>query len=337
MKKTTSIVLLLGLTILSGSCQKKDALRGIDKNALFATPTAEELEVIKTTIQQRDLTPHDVSVEETHVINSKLSLKLISFRLYGHKQYAGVLLPVSVKPLPVQLFVYGFGLTEPRSYQSVKTSDTASLPFIYVVPALRGQLLTLLVNDKTYNTPTSEGTRNDAFDGATDDAIACLNAVATLFKEADTSRVMVRGGSRGGTVALLMAERDKRVKLAAGVAFPTELLKLTSTHQNDPTYRFQFLDALINGTATLEETRVKMIASSPLYFCRQLPKTQIHFGEKDNITAAAQGELLLNAMKTAGLQDSMELFIYKDRGHSDIGTGNNEMEERIHNFFSQLY
>jgi dipeptidyl aminopeptidase/acylaminoacyl peptidase len=237
------------------------------------------------------------------------------------------------------LYVYGFGLSEPVSYQNIQlaSSDTASLPFIYILPALRGQSLELTVNGKVYTSPVSEGTRNDAFDGAADDAIACLNAVKFAFKETDTTRVMVRGGSRGGTVALLMAERDKRVKRAAAVAFPSDLLGLTASHQGDPTYRFQFLDALINGTVTLKQARTKMIASSPLYFCSQLPKTQIHFGDKDEITPATQGQLLFNAMKSLGLQDTLESFLYKDRTHTNIGTNNNEMGERIQNFFNQLW
>jgi dienelactone hydrolase len=338
MIKTAGIVLLLSLVFLSGSCKKKDALDGIDKTALFALPTTAELNAAQTAWQKRDLTPLDVTIEETHAINNKLALKLISFRLYGYKQYAGVLLPVTSKPLPVQLFISGFSLNEPLSYKSIKTSssDTASLPFIYIVPALRGQSLTLWVNDISYTTPVSEGTRNDAFDGATDDAIACLNAVAIAFKEADATKVMVRGGSRGGTVALLMAERDKRVKLAAAVAFPADLIGLTEAHQRDATYEFQFLNALINKSATLEETRIKMIASSPLYFCRQLPKTQIHFGGKDDITPAKQGEMIFNAMKKLALEDSIEFYLYKDLTHYNI-SNNAEMEERINTFFHQLY
>ena len=337
MIKVCNIILLLGLVIPAVSCKKKDPLAGIDKNALFAAPTPEELAAIETAWEKRDLLPRDVIIEETHAINNKIDLKLISFRLYGHKQYAGVLVPVTSKPLPVRLCADGFALNNPTSYQSIKTSsDAASPPFVYIVPALRGQSLTLKINDVEFKTPVSEGTRNDAFDGATDDAIACLNAVAIAFKEANTSKVMVQGGSRGGTVNLLMAERDKRVKLAVGVAFPADLLTLTASNQNDDTYKFQFLDALIHGSATLEETRIKMIASSPLYFCQHLPKTQIHFGDKDNITPSRQGEMLFNKMKAIGLEAKIELFIYRDRGHSNIGLNNNEMEDRIQKFFQQL-
>jgi dienelactone hydrolase len=335
-----TIVIALFFIILLGSCKKKDVLRGFDKRALFAPPSTGELETIKTIWQKRNLIPENIIVEDVHVINSQLSFQLLSFRLNDNKQYAGVLVPKTSKPLPVHLNVFGFALDVPVSYQNIKldSSDTSSLPFLFVFPALRGQSLNFTVNDKTYTSPVSEGTRDDAFDGAADDALACLNAAILTFKNADTSRVMINGGSRGGTVALLVAERDKRIKRAAAVAFPTDLLGLTAEYQQDPTYQFQFLNALVNGTATLEETRIKMIASSPLYFCSQLPKTQIHFGEKDNITPAAQGQLLFNAMKTLGLQDRIEMFVYKGRSHSDIGNNNNnEMGDRIQSFFRQLW
>ncbi len=331
------IVWLVIFVLSMNSCKKEDLLRDFDKDALFATPTSQELIDVQAAFSQRNLIPSDVLTEESISIDQRITLKMISFRLYGFKQYAAVLIPNSTKSLPVQFYINGFGLNEPSSSLSIKTSLTDTLPFIYVVPSLRGQSISLTVNDIVYKSPQAEGTRNDAFDGATDDVIACLNAVEILFSNADTSRVMVRGGSRGGTVALLMAERDRRVKLAVGVAFPADLLGLTSTHQNDPTYRFQFLDALVNGSSTLEETRRKIIASSPLYFCNRLPKTQMHFGQNDEITPAFQGEMLFNAMKDAGLSDSIRLFIYPNRDHSNIASGNNEMEERIRLFFRELY
>lgn len=335
MIKTYIITASLGLLVLCGACRKKDPLAGIDKNALFASPTKEELDAVQATWQARDLAPQNISIEATHVIDNKLRLVLISFRASGSKQYAGVLVPSTQKKLPVRLYIAGFSLNDAVSSQSIRTSSsvTDTLPFIYVVPALRGQSLSLSVNGVEYKTPVSEGQRNDAFDGATDDAIACLNAVGKTFKEADTSKVMTQGGSRGGTVALLMAERDPRVKLAAAVAFPVNLLAMTEANQHDPTYKFQFLDALISGNATLAESRKKLLAASPLYFCRHLPKIQTHFGDQDNITPSVQGELLLNAMKDAGKGADMELFIYQGRGHEDIGNNNSEMQQRIEDFF----
>lgn len=327
------------LLAASPSCKKDNALAGINTNQLFAAPTVEELSAVKASWQQRDLTPMDIVIEQTHTISDKLSLQIISFRLYGFKQYAGVLLPVTTKKLPVMFYVGGFGLEQPpvSSLHIQLNAADETLPFIYVVPALRGQSLSLIVRDTEYTSPLSEGSRLDAFDGATDDVIASLSAIGSLFNQADTSKAMIRGGSRGGIVALLTGERDKRFKLVAPVAFSVDFIGLTSTHQNDPTYKAQFLDELIKGTATIAETRMKLIASSPLYFCNQLPETQMHCAENDKITPATQGELLFNTMKKLGLQDRVELFIYKNRDHNNIATGNTEMEERINTFFHQLY
>lgn len=325
------------MLLLSASCKKKDALAGIDKAALFAPPLRAEIEAVRTDWQARNLVPSDVRIEEGHTIKDSLSYKLISFRLNGNKQYAGVLVPVTIKPVPVLINIAGFGLDMPISSQAANIAPNSNPPFLYVLPALSGQSLSFTVNGTTYMSPVSEGTRNNAFDGATDDAIATLNAVASLFANADTSRVLTRGGSRGGTVALLMAARDKRVKRAVGVAFPADFITLTAAHQNDPTYKFQFLDALVAGSKTFRETRLNLIASSPLYFVSHLPNTQLHFAEKDVITAPAQGELIINALKEQGLQDRAAFFVYPGRSHDDIANGNTEMEQRINSFFGELY
>lgn len=330
----TYILVLLGLLTICNACKQKDALAGIDKNALFAPPDAEEINTIQTDWHNRDLQATGVTIEETHAVNNKINYQLISFRAGGHKQYASLLVPVTSKLLPVRLFVQGFSLNEPVSFQTIKVSDT--LPFIYILPSLKGQSLSFTVNDMVYTSPAAEGPRDNAFDGATDDAIASLNAALSVVKNADSSKVMIQGGSRGGTVALLMAERDKRVKLAVAVAFPSNLLTQTAGHQNDPTYQFQFLNALINKQATLAQTRLKMIASSPVYFCSRLPKTQIHFGDADIITPAGQGEMLVSAMKDAGKEGNITLFIYKGKSHDNIGFDNNEMQQRIEQFFRQL-
>lgn len=322
--------MLSGLMFLFCSCKKKDFLAGIDKRSLFAPPTAAELKAIEIDWNKRDLTPTNINIEDTHTINSQIEYKLISFYASGYKQYAAILLPVTTTPLPIWFYVAGFSLNDPVSYQNIKTSN---LNVIYVIPALRGQSLNITINDTMYKSPVSMGTRNDAFDAAADDVISTLNAVACIFK-ADTSKVMVQGGSRGGTVALLTAERDKRFKLSVGVAFPSDLLTLTASHQNDQTYRFQFLDALINGSISLSEARKKMIASSPVYFCERLRKTQIHFGDQDNIAPVTQGQILFNTMKDLGKEDSIEFFIYKGKSHQDIGNNNPEMQERIMKFLT---
>jgi hypothetical protein len=154
--KSFYIFLLLSATlVIAFSCKKND-LAGIDKITLFAEPRQEEVKAVETAWQNRDLTPQNVRIEQTHAIHGKLNLHIISFQFYGSQQYAGVLVPVTQKALPVQVFVYGFSLDDPISFQNIRTSsDTANLPFIYIVPALRGQSLRLLVNSTEYTSPVS--------------------------------------------------------------------------------------------------------------------------------------------------------------------------------------
>ncbi|MBO9562739.1 MAG: prolyl oligopeptidase family serine peptidase [Niastella sp.] len=326
---------LSALLFCAVACKKEDPLKNIDKKALFATPTSAELEAVRASWQSRQLTPVDVRIESTHeIFKDRLYYKIVSFRLQGIKQYVGALVPVTTSPLPVRMSVYGFSLTDPVIHEAVQTND--NVPFIYALPSLRGQTLSVNINGVEYKAPASEGTRNDAFDAATDDAIASLNALLTIAPQADASRVGVRGGSRGGTVALLMAIRDKRVKLAAGVAFPVDLLAGTSTHQNDPTYRFQFLDALINGSETLPVARQRLIASSPTFFYQSLPPTQMHFGEKDDITPPQPAVILFDKMKAAGMGANISYFEYSNRDHYNIGIDNPELQTRINTFLDQL-
>ena len=155
-----------------------------------------------------------------------------------------------------------------------------------------------------------------------------------FFQQADTSRAMIRGGSRGGTVALLAGIRDQRFKRVAPVAFNSDFIALTAQHYNDPTYKVQFLDGLIKGTSTIAQTRQLIIGSSPFYFCKQIPKAQLHAAQNDRITPAAQAELLFNEMKNQGVGDRATLFIYPNLDHSNIATGNTELENRINTFFS---
>jgi cephalosporin-C deacetylase-like acetyl esterase len=207
-------VLVVALTAIIGfaaACKKDDALKGIDKQALFAPATSTEIADVQTLWAQRNLIPTDVAIEEAHSITDQLSVSVISFRVSNIKEYAAVLAPTAGRPLPIMFYVGGFSAEQsPVSSLQIKLKAADSLPFIYVVPALRGQSVSLQVNETTYNSPLSEGSRFDAFDGATDDVIAALNAVGMLFANADTATAMIRGGSRGGTVALLAGERDQR-------------------------------------------------------------------------------------------------------------------------------
>ena len=240
MKAYPCAVLLLIILGLS-ACKKKDVLKGVDKEALFAPVTTTEIDAVERSWAKRNLEPQDITIEETQTIGPKLSAPIISFRLGAIKEYAAVLAPVTTERLPLLFYAGGFGISE-EPVNSVKVKlPGEDLPFVYVVPAMRGQYVSLDVSNKLLKSPLSGGSRFDAFDGATDDVIGCLNAVGHLFQQADTSRAMIRGGSRGGTVALLAGIRDQRFKRVAPVAFNSDFVALTAQLYNDPTYKAQFL------------------------------------------------------------------------------------------------
>jgi dipeptidyl aminopeptidase/acylaminoacyl peptidase len=263
-------------------------------------------------------------------------LKMISYKVGSFKQYAALVTHETTETLPLRMYIGGFDLNNPVNGITLKFKEGDSgKPFVFVMPALRGQALNITVNDINYTTPISDGVHCDAFDGAADDAIALLNLVEQVVPGVDINRVAVRGGSRGATVALLVAERDRRVKFAIGVAGPTDLLGLTANSENDATYQCQFLSDLKNGSVTLAEARTKMIASSPLYFITRLPRVQLHLGDHDRIVPVSEGEKLKDAMTDMAMQNSLQLFIY-DRGHDDIATDNAELNARIELLLSEL-
>jgi dipeptidyl aminopeptidase/acylaminoacyl peptidase len=264
-------------------------------------------------------------------------LKIVSFQVGEYKEYGALLVPGSGTNLPVRMYLGGFQHGNSTNAIILESDDShIGEPFIFAFPALRGQSISITINGTEYTSPVSEGNHCDAFDGAADDAIAFLNIIEATEDKADMKRVSVRGGSRGATVALLVAERDKRVKLAIAVAGPANLVTLTSHNENDLTYQCQFLQSFVNETETMAQVRHKMIASSPVFFAAGLPKTQVHLAAEDDIVPVSQGNELENEIKTLGKQDQFELFIYEGRGHADIATDNQELSDRIQEFLSQL-
>jgi dienelactone hydrolase len=335
MKASSYIVIIVVFLIFS--CSDEDFLAGHNKQVLFAMPTAAEIEAVIADWSARDLSAKAYEVEQSTVIRAGMVLKIISFMVGAYKEYGALLVPASEIDLPVRMYIGGFqhGTTTNAVILEADNSGNGE-PFIFALPALRGQSISITIDGIEYTSPVSEGMHCDAFDGATDDAIAFLNIIETTEKKADMNRVSVRGGSRGGTVALLLAEREKRVKLAIAVAGPANLLTLTSHNENDLTYQCQFLESLINQTETIAQVRHKMIASSPLFFAARLPKTQLHLAANDEIVPVSQGHEFQTEISTLGMEDQFELFIYEGRGHSDIASDNQELSDRIQEFLSQL-
>lgn len=330
---------ILLCSMLACSCSENgEYLDNFDRNALFAKPTQGELEAVKQDWLARDLTPSHYATEQTYqILGNGTVLKFISFHVSGLKEYGALLIPASDKTLPVRMLLGGFSREIKTNVVQLQVDEAFSdKHFILAIPALRGQSLRIILNGTTYESPICEGEHRDAFDEATDDALAFLNVIDSLEPLADVNRVSVRGGSRGGTVALLMGERDDRVKIAIDIAGPTDLITLTDIHENDPTYQYQFLEALVNKTSTMEQVRHKLIASSPIFFAEDLPFTQLHMAENDQIVPLSQGIALKTEIETFEVEPFFQLFIYPGRDHTNIATDNNVLNDRIESVLSSL-
>ncbi len=315
---------------------KKDFLTTAEEQALFAAPTTTELNDIYSEWQTRDLIPTEViTLQKEEVLAGKFKLKIISFKINNIKEYGALLIPDVISTVPVRIWVGGFDLDVTVNSVNLVLDTAADNACILAIPALRGQSLQIILDGAVYTTPLSEGNHCDGFDGATDDVLGFLNLIQATETIADVNRTGIQGGSRGGTVALLAGIRDARVKRVADVAGPTDMFTLTSQNENDPTYQCQFLNDYKYGQATLQETRNKMLASSPLYFAAHLPLIQLHMGLKDTTVPVEQGYNLQQVMAALGNAASLLLFTY-DKTHFDIATDNPELLERIEDFFSEL-
>ncbi len=331
----TRITVFIFFFVVSACSSDNDFLEGFDKQLLFSQPTQEELTIIEEDWASRNLNPTNYAIEEEIPIGTGGTvLKMISFTLDGYKEYGALIVPETDTLVPVRMALNGFSF-EPENIETsiaLNGGEEFKIPYIFAIPAFRGQDLHIILNGVTYSSPISEGNKCDAFDRATDDAIAFLNIIQDTEEMADMNRVSAQGGSRGGTVAMLMAQRDQRVKKVIGIAAPTNMLDLTSRNQNDNIYICQFLQELVNGTMTIAEARHNMIASSPLFFVQQLPSTQLHLGEDDRIVPPDQGTQLIQQIEALNLDIDFQLFVYENRTHSNIASENQILRDRIELF-----
>lgn len=168
------------------------------------------------------------------------------------------------------------------------------------------------------------------WDGATDDLIAFTSAALRVTPEAMDERMCVFGKSRGGTVALLAGIRDPRFDCVVDWSGPADHFFEMVVSGLTPRERVaeglrrksdvsglagQFIEtwlrAPLAGERDLAETRLHLLASSPLWFAESLPPSQLHHGEEDNMVAARNGRALLRRLP----EGRAEAFFYAGAGH----------------------
>ena len=297
-------------------------------DALFAPPTAEEIAIVRRQWQQRDLRPRDVQIVKRGTMGD-WDVRIVAHRIYGAKHFGAVLLPKNATAGCCSVVVEAKGVSP--SYfpldltRALAPKLLAGDPVAVFLPSYRGEVL--LFDGERYQ---SEGDRTDVWDGATDDLIAFTSAALKVTPEANGENMCAFGKSRGGNVALLAGIRDRRFDCVADWSGPTdhfyEMVQMGRTPRErvaEGLYRKsdvfgmagQFIEtwlrAPLAGERDLAETRLHLLASSPLWFAESLPPSQIHYGEEDNVVSPRNGRALLQRLPAG----RAEALFYENAGH----------------------
>ena len=197
--------------------------------------------------------------------------------------------------------------------------------FTLIVPCARG--MGLRVGQLSSR---AGGDRRDAWEGAAEDAMAFLTVALTETRRIDAARVGVYGYSRGGGVALIVGQRDPRVKAVLAFAPPTDFFvamgrpgvdwaNRLEEASRDPglpldTRESQFLDWFVRGREALplRELRRRLSAASPLYFTERLPPFQVHQGDDDLAVPVRNATTLRDR---AGASAARGVLVYPNAGH----------------------
>ncbi len=308
--------------------------------ALFAPPRAAEIDTVWRRWGRRDLSPSGVETVLARTIDlgrAKATLRIVAHRVHGLRHLGAIIVPLGVRPGSCPLVLEAKGVS--WDFAPLRIPEGLNVPgilgdeqarFVHVVPGFRGEQIVVGAD-----TLRCEGGPSDAWDGATDDLLALLGVALATTPEADPSRVAVFGRSRGGTVALLAAERDPRIRLAIAWAAPTdwfegmglagwtecELVADGLHHRaaaNQPGGQFvnYFLRGALDGRDDLAETRLHMIASSPLFFADRAPFAQVHYGVDDGIVPECNGRSLEARVRAANSRgDCIRAFFHPGSGH----------------------
>ena len=198
--------------------------------------------------------------------------------------------------------------------------------FAVIVPCARG--MGLRVGDLRVS---ADGDRRDAWEGVAQDAIAFLTVALLQAPRIDRERLAAYGYSRGGGVALIMGQRDPRIKAVLAFAPPTdwfsamgrpgqnwaERLELASRDSAlaPDTREHQYLDWFVRDREALPlaDVRRRLVGGSPLYFTAKLPAVQIHHGENDGPVPVRNATAVRDRLPAN--DDTRRVFIYPGVGH----------------------
>lgn len=295
-----------------------DIAAGVDLDALFAAPTAAERDAVAARLDLTGGTDADRIASalpfdlRTDPDGTRYTL-LRFYRPDGH----GISLPITYAvartpansigggaPLPVLLLLPDAdGHATEASFLTGATAAGLDRTTVQIVLAARGASLTtrgyaasapgaMIVHPSAV---AASPYRGDVLD------VLALTERLALVPRADAARLGVTGIGRGGTVALLAAERAPgRFRAVAPLSAPTSLF--------DATFRTTVRQALLGGSAgrlpaaeallvpvralargeiALAEARLRMLELSPVALAGRLPATRAFHASPDDVVPLA--------------------------------------------------
>lgn len=330
--------------------------------AAFAPPTQDEIDAVRQAWAGRDLSARNVSIVhrfELNLAHGTFEGAVLRHTINGVEHYGAVLIPKGATgPLPVVIDARGVNffyspLDISEGVETTTALGQAQTDFIYVIPSMRGNKI--IVDGAEFE---SGGDASDAWDGATDDTLAFLNAALETFPQADRKRIAIVGKSRGGSVAMLAGEKDDRISLVQSISGPTDHFEAMNPvygwswaeiladdmadgkpssmeEQEEGSQVFDhFFDRVLTDGEDLEDVRMRMLASSPLFFIETLPRTDAYYGAEDRSVPLANALRLRERADALGSSGSdITVHVFEGRGHdTDPYLVNQSIKERLTNW-----
>jgi dipeptidyl aminopeptidase/acylaminoacyl peptidase len=318
-----------------GDVAGPEVVGGVNLDDLFAPPTAAEVSAALEDWAGRDVSAQDVAPVDSAVVSAGSSLRvrvrIVSHTVDGRTHFGAIVVPAGAAAgsLPLLLVAHpgdtGINLDQTLPLLAFGFGSVLS-DYVLVVPSFRSEPLVF------QGVPYLSAGSPSPWDGDVDDALALLNAAIATTPEADTTRIGTLGLSRGATVALLAAIRDRRIAAVVEFFGPTDFLgafvrgivrdALLGQPADLPgvgALDAQFIQPLARGEVTIPEVRSQLIRRSPVYFVDHLPAVELHHGTADSIVPAAEAERLTQVMQAAGrTAPAFQAYLYDGGGHDPL-------------------
>ena len=296
-------------------------VEGVNLTRLFAAPTGAEQSAVRAGWAARDAGLF--ARYRYEVLGERAAPDGATLRLYaGHDVETDSVLHYGLVRLPLRspgdqtrrpvLLVAPYGEGDPAHAPPLEVLGrlpilpTERERYVYAVLAYRGE--TLVVDGETF----APAAPRSPYDRDVDDALAFLEAVRTAEPLVDPARVGALGLGRGGTVALLAAERANPFDAAVSLAAPTDFF-LPSVRQDVARLLRGQAGPSIPGLAAVVEAAVRPLATgetsyaaarlallrrSPAPFASPPPFLIVAHGALDGVVPVDHGRALFGVVGT---------------------------------------